>query len=161
MNIAYLQLGSNLGDRESILDKSIQELENKVGFICDRSSIYITAPWGVHGQPEYLNQILKLQTNLSANCLLENIMNIEYILGRKRVKKWANRVIDIDIILFNDTIIKQKDLFIPHKYMHERKFVLVPLNEIASNYMHPIYNKTIHDLLIECNDTHNVKKYEV
>ena len=143
MNTAYLQLGSNIGDRESMFDKSIHELENTAGYICDRSSIYKTAPWGVKGQPEYLNQILKLQTHLSANRLLEKIMNIECILGRKRVEKWGKRVIDIDIILFNDTVIKQKDLFIPHKNMHERKFVLVPLDEIASNYIHPIYNNSI------------------
>ena len=159
MNIVFLQLGSNLGDRELLLREALVLINKKVGLVIDISKIYESTAWGVEKQTDYLNQIIKVETKLLASEVLSAILIIEEKLGRVRVKKWGERLIDIDILFYNNEIINTPSLCVPHKYMHKRMFVLVPLNEIAAEKIHPIYNKTIEFLMQECRDTELVKEY--
>ena len=159
MNIVYLQLGSNIGDREQQLKNAISKIKERLGHITNSSKVYESSPWRVDGQPNYLNQVLEIKTKMTANTVLSTALDIEDYLGRKRIEKWGERLIDIDIIFYNHEIIETAELCIPHKHMHERRFVLTPLIEIASNYLHPKYNKTVADLLLECNDIESVEEH--
>jgi 2-amino-4-hydroxy-6-hydroxymethyldihydropteridine diphosphokinase len=159
MNIVFLQLGSNLGDRELLLKDAITEIEDRVGNILECSKVYESTPWRVEGQENYLNQILKVKTTLLADEVLLVVLDIEKQLGRVRIEKWGERLIDIDIIFYNDSIIETPDLCVPHKHLHERMFVLTPLHNIAPEMVHPKYNKTIEELLNMCKDTELVKEY--
>lgn len=159
MNKAYLLLGSNLGDRESYLSQAIELLNTSVGTVLTRSSVYSTAPWPAplagdkKTQDDFLNQVLLIETPLTAHDLLEKTLRIEEKLGRKRNVKWEARTIDIDILLYNSEIIHTENLTIPHPFLHERRFALIPLAEIAGNYTHPILKKTIKNLLEANTDT--------
>ena len=159
MNIVFLQLGSNLGDRELLLKDAITEIEDSVGNILECSKVYESTPWRVEGQENYLNQILKVKTILLADDVLLTVLDIEKQLGRVRIEKWGERLIDIDIIFYNDSIIVTPELCVPHKHLHERMFVLTPLHNIAPEMVHPKYNKTIEELLKICKDTELVKEY--
>ena len=159
MNIVFLQLGSNLGDRELLLKDAITEIEDRVGNILECSKVYESTPWRVEGQENYLNQILKVKTILLADDVLLTVLDIEKQLGRVRIEKWGERLIDIDIIFYNDSIIETPELCVPHKHLHERMFVLTPLHNIAPEMVHPKYNKTIEELLNMCKDTELVKEY--
>ncbi|MBT3612245.1 MAG: 2-amino-4-hydroxy-6-hydroxymethyldihydropteridine diphosphokinase [Flavobacteriales bacterium] len=161
MNIVFLQLGSNLGDRELLLKDAITAIVNRVGDVVKFSKVYESAPWRVEGQENYLNQILKVRTTLSAEEILSIVLDIEKKLGRVRLEKWGERLIDIDIIFYNDSIIETSELCVPHKHLHERMFVLTPLHNIAPEMIHPKYNKTIEELLKMCKDTELVKEYEL
>lgn len=161
MNTLFLQLGSNLGDREQLIKDAMNLINEKAGKVVSSSKIYESDPWRVDGQKNYLNQILEVHSSLSAEDSLRVLQDIENELGRVRLEKWGERLIDIDIIFFNNDIIETSDLCIPHKHMHERNFVLIPLNEIAAEHMHPKYNKTVADLLEESKDTENVVEYAV
>ena len=116
---------------------------------------------GKNKTKKFLNQIIKINTKLNANILLDKILEIEKKLGRIRVKKWGERCIDIDILFYNDTIIETKNLSIPHKLLHKRMFVLIPLSNIAPKMIHPVYNKTVEELIFECKDCKSVKEYEI
>ena len=159
MNIVFLQLGSNLGDRELLLKDAITAIKNRVGDIVEFSKVYESIPWRVEGQENYLNQILKVKTTLPADKVLLIVLDIEKQLGRIRIEKWGERLIDIDIIFYNDSIIETPELCVPHKHLHERMFVLTPLHNIAPEMVHPKYNKTIEELLNMCKDTELVKEY--
>ena len=159
MNIVFLQLGSNLGNRESLLQDAISAIEERVGKIIEKSKVYESAPWRDEGQENYLNQILKVKTEISADDVLSTILDVEKELGRIRLEKWGERLIDIDIIFYNDSIIETAELCVPHKHMHERMFVLTPLHNIAPDMVHPKYNKTVDELLQICTDTELVKEY--
>ena len=161
MSLVYLQLGSNLGDRLSILNTAVSKISTQVGDLLLLSKIYQSSPWGVEGQGDFLNQVILIESRYSAKLILEIILNIEKELGRVRIEKWGERVIDIDILFYNDEIIEASDLCVPHKYISKRKFVLLPLNEIAPNFIHPKYDKTITQLLEECLDEESVMIYEV
>lgn len=161
MSLVYLQLGSNLGDRLSVLNTAVSKISTQVGDLLLLSQIYQSSPWGVEGQGDFLNQVILIESSYSAKLILEIILNIEKELGRVRIEKWGERVIDIDILFYNDEIIEASDLCIPHKYISKRKFVLLPLNEIAPNFIHPKYDKTITQLLEECLDEESVMIYEV
>jgi len=159
MNIVFLQLGSNLGDRELLLQDAIVVIEERVGSVVEKSKIYESDPWRAEGQENYLNQIVKVKTELMAIDVLSKILDIEHKLGRVRIEKWGERLIDIDIIFYNDVIIETAQLSVPHKHMHERMFVLTPLHSIAPDMVHPKYNKTVEELLKQCTDTQLVKEY--
>jgi 2-amino-4-hydroxy-6-hydroxymethyldihydropteridine diphosphokinase len=161
MNKVFLQLGSNLGEREQLISSAITNISTQIGTIISQSKIYESTPWRVDGQENYLNQIIEIKTELPADKVLELVLSIENDLGRVRLEKWGERLIDIDIIFFNDEIIETSDLCIPHKHMHERNFVLEPLNEIASTFIHPRYNKTVAELLKDSKDTERVEEYAI
>ncbi len=161
MNTVYLQLGSNLGERADLLLAAVVAIGSRVGRIKEESKVYESTPWRVEGQQNYLNQILKVETKLTAEQVLETILDIEKDLGRIRLEKWGERLIDIDIIFYNDAIIETATLCVPHKHMHKRLFVLTPLNNIASEIIHPKYNKTVQQLLEQCKDTELVEEYAV
>lgn len=147
MNLIYLSLGSNLGDREKNLETALSELENEGIVILKKSSIYETAPWGYEKQPEFLNMAMEGLTLLGPYDLLKLIKEIESKMGRKKTIKYGPRVIDIDIIFYNNIILKSKVLTIPHPLMHKRDFVLKPLCEIASEFIHPELKISVKKLL--------------
>ena len=159
MNSVFLQLGSNLGERSQLLIDATVLLSERVGRIVEKSKVYESFPWRVEGQENYLNQILKVKTEILADDVLSIVLDIEKELGRIRIEKWGERLIDIDIIFYNDDIIETSQLCVPHKHMHERMFVLTPLNSIAPDMLHPKYNKTVEELLQICKDTELVKEY--
>lgn len=158
MNKIYILLGTNLGNRFQQLDLAKKQLELRLGAIIKVSSIYETAAWGVEDQPAFLNQALIITTDLQALDCLEITQSIEQELGRIRIKKWGERVIDIDLIYFNQDIIDLPTLRIPHPFIAERRFVLAPLAEIAPDYIHPLYKKNNVYLLDKCKDDLPVKK---
>lgn len=158
MYITYLLLGSNLGNRKKYISSAISEIEAKLGSVAKRSSLYQTASWGKHDQPDFLNQVIELKTSLEPQALLSGVLSIEAVLGRKRVEKWGSRIIDIDILLYEDQIINDPELIIPHPYLAFRRFCLMPLSEIAPEFIHPILNKNIQQLLLELSDDLFVKR---
>jgi 2-amino-4-hydroxy-6-hydroxymethyldihydropteridine diphosphokinase len=151
-NRAHLLLGSNLGNKKKYLTDALVQIERSVGKIILQSSLYDTDPWGNSNQDTFLNQAICIETGHSAELLLQNILHIEKMLGRNRSEKWEARIIDIDILLFNSEVINIPGLSIPHPFMHERRFVLVPLVEIAHHFIHPVLQKPIAELLHECQD---------
>ena len=160
MNTAYLGTGGNEGHTESFLEYAENHLLALGHKILSKSKIYETSAWGNHDQPNFLNRVIKIETSKSPEELLADCLFIEKSLGRERKDKWGPRKIDIDILFFNAEIIRREELTIPHPFIQERKFVLVPLNEIAESFLHPVLNKTIFTLLMECEDKLNVNVYE-
>jgi 2-amino-4-hydroxy-6-hydroxymethyldihydropteridine diphosphokinase len=158
MNSTYLLLGSNMGNSTELLSNAIEQIENKIGPLLLQSNLYATAAWGNTSQPDFLNQVIKIATNLQAAETLETILSIEKKMGRIRTVKNAPRIIDIDILFFNNEIINQSDLIVPHPEIQNRRFVLTPLYEIAPQMIHPVLNKTIEQLLSQCPDQLVVKK---
>tara|TARA_B100000214_G_scaffold358976_1_gene319963 strand:+ start:2367 stop:2852 length:486 start_codon:yes stop_codon:yes gene_type:complete len=161
MNNVFLQLGSNMGNRIELLSKAEEKIHNDVGRIIKKSKIYESTPWKVDGQSNYLNQVIKIDTELDPLNLLRKILLIENDLGRKRLEKWGERLIDIDILFYNDSILETPNLCIPHKHLHERNFVLIPFNDIDAEWIHPKINKSISQLLTDCSDNSNVYEFEI
>ena len=160
MNTVYLSLGSNIGNRLKYLNDAMKLIEERIGKIEKRSSVYETEPWGKTDQSMFLNMAINVHTMLLPELLINSILEIERILGRIRIEKWRERKIDIDILFYNDEIINQPDLVIPHPYLQERQFVLVPLNEIAQDIYHPVLQCTIKDLLLQCPDKTKTKIFK-
>ena len=161
MNTVYIQLGSNIGERESFITKSMHKVEADIGKIITASSIFETTAWGNENQNNFLNSVIEIKTPFDAFTILQKSQEIENNLGRERSDKWGERTIDIDILFYNNKIINTKELTIPHPLIQKRKFVLVPLSEIAPSYKHPILRKNISTLLSECKDTQKVLDYEI
>lgn len=157
-NKVYLLTGGNLGDREENLSTARAYIDKKCGRVTKSSSLYETAAWGKSDQPSFLNQALEIQTALTPQNLLQKILDIEKEIGRVREEKYGPRIIDIDILLFNDKIYNFSLLKIPHPEMQNRRFVLVPLAEIAPGVIHPVFKKTIAELLTICPDKLEVKE---
>ena len=160
MNKVFLLTGGNLEDRMQNLQKAESLLEECVGQILKKSSVYETAAWGNTAQPSFLNQVIEISTLLPAEKVLSTILEIEQKLGRIRLEKMGPRMIDIDILYFNHSIFFSTNLIIPHPQLHNRRFVLVPLAEIAPEFVHPILQKNSQQLLQACDDLLEVKKYE-
>ena len=142
--MAYIGLGSNLGDREAMLKKAVQCLREEEDLEVRKvSSWYFTEPvGGPIGQEKYLNGVIEVVTNLRAKELLDRLLAIENRLGRKRAQRWGPRCIDLDLLLYGEEVIKTEHLQVPHKRMHEREFVLRGLVEIAPEVKHPVLGKT-------------------
>ncbi|MEJ6982304.1 2-amino-4-hydroxy-6-hydroxymethyldihydropteridine diphosphokinase [Pedobacter sp. P351] len=160
MEDIFLLLGSNMGNREDYLLQALDLIIQRVGPVELCSSFFETAAWGKTDQPDFINQAISLKSDLSPLNLLEVIWSIEDDLNRIRQERWGARTIDIDILFYGSDIINLPDLIIPHKLLHHRRFVLMPLNEIAPNLMHPVLMKTINQLLLELTDDLSVKKSE-
>ena len=158
MNNVSLLIGGNMGDRMANLAAARYCINIECGRIISASSIYETEAWGYKEQNAFLNQALVIQTSLQANALMDAILKIELALGRKREIPLGPRIIDIDIVYYNDEIINTSSLTVPHPSMAQRKFVLMPLTEIAPDYMHPILLKTNEVLLKESGDSSVVYK---
>ena len=161
MNTVFLQLGSNMDDRNAHLKNANKLIAEDIGTIQKKSKIYESVPWGVENQNNYLNQVLEIKSKFLAEEVLEKVLQIEDKIGRIRNEKWGERIIDIDILFFNDLIVEKEGICIPHIHLHNRKFVLIPLNEIAADFVHPKYNKTIGDLLADCKDSEKVEEYAI
>ncbi|MBS1934766.1 MAG: 2-amino-4-hydroxy-6-hydroxymethyldihydropteridine diphosphokinase [Bacteroidetes bacterium] len=158
MNKTFLLTGGNKDDRRGFLQHAKNEIGLHCGKILQESSLYETAAWGKTDQDDFLNQVLLVETSLTAHALMKTILNIEERMGRVREEKYGPRFIDIDILFFNDDIVHEQALIIPHPQIQYRRFVLEPLNEIAGNFVHPVLQKNIHTLLEECVDKLDVKK---
>jgi len=154
----FLLLGSNLGDRKAYLEQAIVYIKTDIAPIVNRSSVYETQSWGKTDEPDYLNQVIRLKSDMPAHDLLERILHIEQMMGRKREVKWGSRIIDIDILFYGKAIINDEGLTIPHPELHKRAFTLIPLNEIAPNFIHPGLHKSIFQLKNELKSDLHVKK---
>ncbi|HEY1202090.1 MAG TPA: 2-amino-4-hydroxy-6-hydroxymethyldihydropteridine diphosphokinase [Niastella sp.] len=161
MNKVFLLIGGNMGDRLQNLHQAISLLSAVVGPVIQQSAVYETAAWGKTDQPAFLNQALLLTSRLSARELIVTVLSVEEEMGRHRTEKFGPRVIDIDIMFYNEDVINEPHLIIPHPQMQNRRFALVPLNELAHQMVHPVLNKTLEELLLECKDELPVTLYEM
>ena len=160
MPTLYLLIGGNQGDRQQMITQATDLIRQRIGSVVACSPIYETAPWGTFSDGEtvqsFYNQALKVATLLTPHDALKEALRIEQLLGRRRktgISAYASRPIDIDLIFYDSLVIDTPDLTLPHPRMHLRRFVLEPLCDIAPDYIHPIFNKTLTELLDECSDT--------
>ena len=159
MNKAYLSLGSNRGNRSANLERAIELLSEWIGSVAAVSSTYETPPWKMIDKTNFFNCVLLIETELPAEQLLDTVILVESMMGRQRTsQKYEPRIIDIDILFFNDEVIHTTDLDVPHPLIQERRFVLQPLAEIAPAFIHPTLKKNILQLLDECEDKSEIRK---
>lgn len=160
MNTIYLSLGSNLGNKTLQLQQAVTALSD-FGTVSEQSAYYRSEAFGFNSEHYFVNQCILWHTCFNADEALSCINKIENLLGRIREDAigYADRKIDIDILYFNSEIIEKQDLQVPHIQLHKRKFVLMPLAEIAADWIDPRFNKTISDLLNECRDQSEVRKF--
>jgi 2-amino-4-hydroxy-6-hydroxymethyldihydropteridine diphosphokinase len=156
----FLLLGSNQGNAIENLQQAKTHLKTRVGAQIQASACYKTAAWGKIDQPDFINQVVVLETRLKPEELLTRTLNIETEMGRLRVEKWGSRIIDIDILFFDSVVISTPTLSIPHPAISQRKFTLIPLVEIAPDFLHPVLKKSLQTLLSECKDSLAVQKME-
>ena len=157
-----LHTGSNLGDRHLNLEIALRQISGRIGPILKTSSIYQTQAWGIREQPDFLNQAMIAETHLPPHAVLREVLQIEQSMGRRRTsKKWLSRLIDIDLIFYEQEIINTSDLTVPHPFMHERNFVLAPLFEINPQKIHPVLNKSVKELLEQSADPLLVEAVEM
>ena len=160
MGEAVISLGSNLGDRVFYLNKAINKIDHKLGEIIIKSSIYESEAWGFITENSFLNQIIIIKTNEEPDELLIQLLKIENDLGRvRKTNKYESRPIDLDILFYDDLILSDDHLQLPHPRVQERRFVLEPLQQIIPDFIHPILQKSIKQLYKECTDKLWVKKY--
>lgn len=154
----YLILGSNLGDKFLSVQKAANIIRKRLGIIEAESAIYETEPWGYSKQPNFLNKVIKLNTHFPPEELLKQLKSIESELGRMPKERWKERLIDIDILYYGEKIVNTENLVIPHPEIANRKFVLIPMNELAPEETHPVNGKTQRQMLEECKDLLTVEK---
>jgi 2-amino-4-hydroxy-6-hydroxymethyldihydropteridine diphosphokinase len=158
MNNVFLQLGSNMGNSKIQIMKAQQLIIEHLGKIIDSSSLYKTAAWGLEKQPDFINQVIEIKTSRIATALIRKVLEIEDIMGRVRNELYGPRIIDIDVLFFNSEILNLRHLTVPHPLLEQRRFVLTPMAEINPKFVHPVLQKTIKQLLKECDDPLNVQK---
>ena len=161
MNISYLLIGGNQGERTAQLALAKEKIAARAGKLLRVSSLYETAAWGKTDQASFLNQALELETGLEATVLIEVLLDIEQQMGRRRLEKYGSRVIDIDILFFNDAILRLPNLVIPHPEIQNRRFALTPMAEIAPLLIHPVLGRNIQELLDACPDPLAVKRLTI
>jgi 2-amino-4-hydroxy-6-hydroxymethyldihydropteridine diphosphokinase len=159
-HIAYILIGSNLGDRHQSIKKATELILLEGNHFIDASMIYETEPWGPVEQPSFLNQVIKIRTQMKPEQLMHSLLQIEIKMGRIRNEKMGARMIDLDILFYDDINHKSDTVTIPHPLLHERRFVLTPLNEIATSFVHPVLKESINTLLHQCKDLLSVTKWE-
>ncbi|GAA4357802.1 2-amino-4-hydroxy-6-hydroxymethyldihydropteridine diphosphokinase [Hymenobacter saemangeumensis] len=157
---AFLLLGSNLGDRATLLHQARQQLAVQAGELLVCSAIYETAAWGREDQPAFLNQALALHTPLTPQELLQACLAVERAAGRERLERWGSRTLDVDILLFGSSVLDEPGLQLPHPRLPERRFALLPLAEIAGSVTHPTLQLSINELLRRCPDPLPVRRWE-
>ena len=161
MHVAYIGFGSNIGDRLVHIQNAIHTLSKTEGITLQKiSSVYKTDPIGYEAQAQFLNGVAAIQTNLPPLSLLHTLKDIETIIGRQHRIRWGPREIDLDILIYGDLCFQTEKLVIPHPEMHLRRFVLVPLAEIAPDIVHPVFQETIQTLLERLEDDKSVLKKE-
>jgi 2-amino-4-hydroxy-6-hydroxymethyldihydropteridine diphosphokinase len=151
-HIVYLALGTNLGDRPANLKQAIAALTPQLE-VKAKSQVYETPPWGFEDQPKFLNQVIKANTYLDPEPLLKHLKRLEVALGRKESFPNGPRLIDMDILFYDDLVLEKPSLILPHPRLHERGFVLLPLLEIAPNLVHPVHKKSVREMAEMCNMT--------
>lgn len=154
----YLGIGTNLGERMENIHTCLHLIEERAGIIVAKSSVYETEPWGVENQDNYYNLVVRIDTGLTPDNLLETTQSIEKEMGRVKIERWGARIIDIDTLFYEDQIIKKPGLIIPHPRLLNRNFVLEPLIEIASDFIHPVKQKSLLSLKNENTDEAWIKK---
>ncbi|MCU4163874.1 2-amino-4-hydroxy-6-hydroxymethyldihydropteridine diphosphokinase [Carboxylicivirga caseinilyticus] len=159
-NKAILLLGGNIGNTKEYLAKAIKLLTSELCNPCKVSNLYESEPWGFESSQNFINQVVEFDTSKDPITLLDTTQKIEKALGRKEKTgtQYESRPIDIDILFIDNVIFQSERLIIPHKLLHERRFTLLPLSDHWNNLIHPVFNKTIDQLLLECNDKSIVKK---
>jgi 2-amino-4-hydroxy-6-hydroxymethyldihydropteridine diphosphokinase len=162
METCYLLIGSNKGNRLSYLQRAAEAVSMFAGAVLQFSSVYETEPWGFEDSTPFLNQVIEVHTNWEANELMKKILLAETELGRERIKDiegYTARIIDIDLLFYGQHIINEPGLIVPHPRLHERRFTLVPLAEIAPWFVHPVLKMDITQLQSYCNDRSKVEKF--
>lgn len=161
MNDIYLLLGSNTGNRTHYLAEAETNIKTQIGPVVKTSHIYESEPWGFEADTFFLNKVIEIQTDYPPETLLYHLQDIEKQIGRstKTATFYSSRIIDIDILFYSDRTIHKPDLTIPHPHLHKRKFTLIPLAEIAGDFIHPVLQASIHNLLSQCTDQGMVQRY--
>lgn len=160
MNRVYLHTGSNEGERLHNLDTALNLLGKQVGKVEAASRVFETSAWGIRDQPDFLNQAIEMKVDLDPVALLDAVLDIEQVMGRVRVQKWGQRLIDIDVLYYEDLIWESDQLTLPHPHLHERNFVLAPLSDIAPDFLHPRLKQTSREMLNACKDTLPARVFE-
>jgi 2-amino-4-hydroxy-6-hydroxymethyldihydropteridine diphosphokinase len=158
-HFAYILTGSNLGDRHQSIKKAAELITQQGNEIITASTIYETEPWGRVPQPSFLNQVIKIHTHLEPELLMDRLLHIEIEMGRIRNEKMGARTIDLDILFYDAIMYKSAKVTIPHPLLHKRRFVLVPLKEIAPDLIHPVLNESITNIFNKCKDPLRVTKW--
>jgi len=153
---ACILLGSNLEDRSRLLQSAERYIQAGIGKIICSSHVYATKAWGLTEQPDFLNKVIQVETSLSPLELLERLLDIENKMGRIRDVKWGPRIIDLDLLFYDDLVYKDAELTIPHPGIPYRKFTLTPLLEILPDLIHPVFGKSIRELAEKCEDQSEV-----
>lgn len=157
--LAFIGIGSNLKDKEDNIHKAIKLIRGlDTTKVLDISSLYKTSPVGLLDQDWFINAVIKISTSLSPNALMNSLLGIEDKMGRIRREKWGERIIDLDILFYDDIILNEEGITLPHLYLHERKFVLKPFLDIDPDFVHPVFMKSIRQLYDELENDEEVIK---
>ena len=160
MTRCFILFGSNQGDRMALLEQACTLINNRCGLLAERSSAYLTAPWGFEAETWFLNALLAVETELEPDALMDTLMEIEATLGRERdpaATGYQSRTADLDILYYGDRIVHTEKVTAPHPRLHLRRFALVPLCELIPDFLHPIFNQSQQQLLDSCPDTATIQ----